>query len=68
MMERSLEIRTANYLFYMNNSTHLNVEFGNCCNDLSKKTQVKAEIPQNQTYEEYDHLEREILRKYSKGR
>ena len=56
MMERSLEIRTANYLFYMNNSTYLNVEFDNCCNDLSKETQVKAEIPQNQMYEEYDHL------------
>lgn len=49
-------------------SNYLNVEFGNCCNDLSKETQVKAEIPQNQTYEEYDHLEREILRKCSKGR
>ena len=68
MMERSLEIRTANYLFYMNNSAHLNVEFDNCCNDLSKETQVKAEIPQNKMYEEYDHLGREILRKCSKGR
>ena len=68
MMERSLEIRTANYLFYMNNSTHLNVEFDNCCNDLSKETQVKAEIPQNKMYEEYDHLGREILCKCSKGR
>ena len=56
MTERSLEIRTANYSFYMNNSTYLNVEFDNCCNDLSKETQVKAEIPQNQIYEEYDHL------------
>lgn len=68
MTERSLEIRTANYLFYMNNSTHLNVEFDNCCNDLSKETQVKEEIPQNQIYEEYDHLVRVILHKSSKGR
>ena len=51
-----------------NISNHLNVEFCNCCNDLSKETQVKAEIPQNQTYEEYDHLGREILCKCSKGR
>ena len=35
---------------------------------LPKKTQEKVEIPQNQTYEEYDHLGREILRKCSKGR
>ena len=49
-------------------SNYLNVEFGNCCNDLSKKTQAKAEIPQNQTYEEYDHLVRVILHKSSKGR
>lgn len=67
-MERSLETRTANYSFYMNDSTYLNVEFDNCCNDLSKETQVKAEIPQNQMYEEYDHLGREILCKCSKGR
>lgn len=47
MMERSLEIRTANYLFYMNNSTHLNVEFDKSLQQLSKETQVKEKIPQN---------------------
>ena len=49
-------------------SNYLNVEFGNCCNDLSKETQVKAEIPQNKMYEDYDHLGREILRQCSQGR
>lgn len=38
------------------------------CNDLSKEIQVKGEIPQNQTYEEYDHLGRKILYKGSKDR
>lgn len=45
MMERSLEIRTANYLFYMNNSTHLNVEFDNWLQRFVERDSSESKNP-----------------------